>query len=373
MRNLKTLSVLLFATLGGVTSAHAGAGLITTTVEPLSPAVTYSSTNADPAPSGALITHVGYRVTIRNDGGNTVNNIRFTGTTTVTDPQEAAIFSSAEGATCVTTNAAKTAISCSIGQLTAKVSYPTFAVFFRAPAKDGAMPVTPNGIAGACDTTDCVKFSGAVLYAEGTGGLNSPPDNSIKEWSTGDVTLGTFNPTLVKSGVPKAGGLYYTGNGAIPNGTDKFATSVKVPASIGYTTVEILETASTDPQPPPALTPCTNTYFYTCYQSDITVPLPADVAAFDYLTIVLRQAKENIKPGTKIESIVIYYLATPNSTPIIIGDCASPTTPNLDYTPCIAKRTYYKSSKVEGYTDALDGAFEWLLIGKRNGSYRFPV
>src|SRR5580765_7415888 len=129
-RVLATLLGLAFASV-----AVAGAGLVTTAVTPLSGNVTYSI----PATTNPLVTYIGYTVAIANGGGNTVNNIVFTAQTAVTNTAEAATFSSADGATCATTNAAKTAISCSIGQLKAGKAFPTFAVFFLAPAKVGTV------------------------------------------------------------------------------------------------------------------------------------------------------------------------------------------------------------------------------------------
>ncbi len=221
-------------------AASAGAGVLTTTVKPLSPAVTYSSlASASPA-RPALDTYIGYTVSIVNAGGNTINNVSFTGSTQVTDGDEKAVFSSIEGATCTTPTT--TTIRCVIGQLKAGQAVPTFAVFFKAPVKDAASPL-PDGLAGSCATTDCVTFSGITSYAETTGGANSPVDNSISEWTAGAVTLGTFNPALVKSAVQKAGGRLFTGSGAVSTSADPFTTSVVVPAGTTFTTAEILRDA----------------------------------------------------------------------------------------------------------------------------------
>jgi hypothetical protein len=240
-------------------AASAGAGVLTTTVTPLSPAVTYSAlASASPA-RPALDTYIGYTVSIANAGGNTINNISFTGSTRVTDGDEKAVFSSIEGAAC--TAPTTTTIRCVVGQLKAGQSFPSFAVFFKAPVKDTASPL-PDGLAGSCASTDCVIFSGITAYAETTGGPKSPVDNSMAEWAAGEVTLGTFNPTQVKSAVQKGGGT------------------------------------------------------------------------------------------------------------VFVGSCASPTTPRSDGVPCIAKRTYYKSSRTPGWTPELDGDFEWTLINLGNGSYK---
>jgi hypothetical protein len=74
----------------------------------------------------------------------------------------------------------------------------------------------------------------------------------------------------------------------------------------------------------------------------------------------------NIKPGTKIGSVIVYYEGNP------IGDCGSPTSPIADPagTPCIAKRIYYKNRSVPGWTTDLDGDFEWQILNLKNGGYK---
>ena len=332
--------------------AWAGAGVLTTVVAPLSPAVTYSALASTSPARPKLDTFIGYTVMIANAGGNTINNISFTGSTLVTDGDEKAVFSSVEGATCTATTT--TSISCTIGQLKAGQTFPTFAVFFKAPVKDTVSPL-PDGVAGSCASTDCVSFSGITYYAETTGGASSPVDNSVSEWTTGQVTLGTFNATLVKSAVPKGGASLFTGSGGVSSSADPFATTVVVPAGTTFTTAEVSEA--------PDSINCTNN-FSACFRSDITIP-----GTFSpYLTIMLRQDVSTILKGTKIESVLIEYTG-PGGT-VFVGDCASPTTPRSDGIPCIAKRTYYKSSRTPGWTAELDGDFEWTLINLKNGSYK---
>lgn len=352
MRNLKSAVVFAASMFGIATSALAGAGVITTTVTPLSGNVTYSIPGATSPPR--LDTFVGYTVSISNDGGNTINNIRFTGAANATDGAEKATFNSVEGATCVTTTPDLTAIECTIGQLTAGQSFASFAVFFKAPAK------ITNGVADV-NGQDSVNFAGITYYAEGTGGPNSVPQNSTKTWAASAVALGTDNPLLVKSTVPKSGGKFFTGAGGISTGADRFTTTVTVPAAATFTTAQINESEF------PTLDNCTTNFFFVCFKSDITIG-----GTFSpYLTFVLRQDALNIRGGTKIGSVVIQYVDQLNVTHIV-GDCASPTTPRTDFLPCIAKRVDYKNSRVPGWTTDLDGDFEWTLINLKNGSIRFP-
>lgn len=337
--------------------AWAGAGTLTVTVEPLAPNVTYS-TPATAAPlRPALDTFVGYRVSIANTGGNTINNISFTGAASVTDPQEVATVSSIDGTSACTFTAGGSSISCSIGQLKAGQPFAPFVVFFKAPAKDANAPITADGVAGSCATTDCVRFSGATLYAETTGGTNSPPDNSVQEFGPVDVTLGTNNPTQVKSAVQKSGGKLFTGSGGITLAGDKFATTVTVPAGASYTTAEILEE--------PDAVGCSGN-FSECFRTKLTIP-----GTFSpYLTIVIRQDASTILKGTQIGSVLIRYFDDAGVDKGFVGDCASGPVPRNDGVPCVAQRTYYKSSKTPGWTPDLDGDFEWILLNIHNGSYK---
>ena len=334
-------------------AANAGAGEIRVVVTPLTTAVSYSVAASTVPVRPALNTTIGYVVSISNAGGNTINNVRFTGAAVATDAQETATLSSIDGRICTVTG--PSSIDCAIGQLRAGQSAESFAVFFNAPVKDSVSPL-PDGNSSACTTTDCVLFSGITYYAEGTGGLaNSTPINSTVAWSAGPVTLGTFSTSLVKSALEKKGGTLFTGDGGVTTGTDRFTTSVVVPAIASYTSVLLQET--------PFSTNCTNN-FSVCFSSEITIP---GVTFSPYLTITLRQDASTILKGTKIQSVLIQYTG-PGGT-VIIGDCASPTTPRSDGVPCIAKRVVYRNSRTPGWTLELDGDFEWTIINTKNGSY----
>ena len=354
MHRLSSTLLGLAALFGAATSAFAGAGSITTTVTRLQPQVTYS-TPAQPI-------YVGYQVAISNTDGNTINHIRFTASAAVTDPAKLATYDSAEGAACETTNPpANTAIECWIGQLPAGASYPTFAVFFKAPA-DSQIAHGP----------EVVTLSGDMVYAEGPSGGN-PARNSVVSWSSPppltpvQVLLGTASNTDVRSGVPKAGGTFFTGDGVSSGGG--LTTRVTVPAVAGFSTAQISEL-------PLTTSDCTN--FFTCWESNITIVgnvspgfLPNTYEP--YLTIVLRQDALNIRPGTKIGSVLVNYIVDGILYPNI-GPCASPTTPlGFDnqgvFLPCIAGSVYYKNRSTPNWTPALDGDFEWTLISHKNGRF----
>lgn len=337
-------AVCVLATAALPLAAQAAAGELVTTVTRLQPQVTYS----DPTLAVPLATYVGYRVSITNAGGNTINAVRFHGATSVTEAAERAVFSSIEGTTACTVGTQGTSIDCNFGQLKAGVSIGSFTVFFATPAK-AVGSTLPDGVDGSCDTTDCVAFEGFTMYAEGTGGLNSPPDNSIAEWGPVYVPLGTDNPLLIESAVPKAGGTFFTGKSAVTTDQDRFATLIVVPSGASFTTATIEEQPTPGCNAPGA-----------CWTSALTIP-----GTFSpYLRIVFRLDAAAIPKGAKIGSMLVTYDGAP------VGDCADATTP-LDNQPCIAKRTWYKSKVVPGWTADLDGDFEWVILNTKNGSYKF--
>jgi hypothetical protein len=187
--------------------------------------------------------------------------------------------------------------------------------------------------------------------------------NSTVSWAgNATVALDAPNAVSVKSVVQRSGGVLFTGNGGISTLADPFTTSVIVPASTTFTTALITES--------PESVNCT--FFTSCNVSQVTIP-----GQFDpYLTIVLRKDSSTIAAGTKLASVVIYYLddtAPPGTAYAPIGPCASPTTPNagaLEGVPCIAASKHYKTPKVPGWTAELDNDFEWTVINKKNGGYK---
>lgn len=257
--------------------AFAGAGIVTTTVTELAPNVSYSTGGTKP-----LVTYIGYLVTVGSDASNTntINHIAFTGTASATDAAEKPTFFSADGVTCTTTNTDQTAIRCELGQLRAGETYPTFAVFFKAPVK------VVNGIADN-PTEDAAKFSGTTYYAEGP----PTPPNSTVPWVAADVLLGTPSPVNVKSSVPKSGGSFFTGSG-VTTTADAFATSVTVPAALTYTAEASIDETTFTTGLSGGVSPITLTCasFTPCYSSAVTVP-----GTFVYLTVILRQDASTIK------------------------------------------------------------------------------
>jgi hypothetical protein len=359
MRYLKSAALFVAASVGVSTSALAGAGNVTTVVTPLSGAVTYSRSATNSLP--ALNTYIGYRVTIASalTNTNTINNVVFTGTISVADLDEVAEFVSSDGATCQTTANPPLApsnarsISCPIGQLRAGQTFPTFAVFFKAPAKD---TVTPT-------ISDSVAFSGTTYYAEGTGGVpQSTPQNSTVPWTTASVTLGTTNPTVVKSGVQKTGGTLFTGDGAVATATDPWTTTVVVPTGFTapdgatYTSAEINETEG--------LPTCAGDLL-TCNISQLTIP-----GTFAKLVITLRRDVSTIAKSAKISSAIVYYKKDATTAEIQVQPCTAPVFPALPQpgNPCINSRTEY--TKKTAPTPDWIGDWGFEIFALDNGGYR---
>lgn len=349
---LRAMGALLVgaASLAHGPSALAGAGIITTTVTPLQDNVTYSAPATGGAPS--LNTFIGYAVTVGSAAGNTntINNVRFTGTTVVTDAAEKAVFSASDGLAC-TPGMDGTTIECAIGQLRAGESV-SFAVFFAAPQK------VTNGVADGAGL-DGVSFTGITFYAEGTGGPNSVPQNSTVPWSAGAVTLGTANPTLVKSAVQKSGGSVFTGSGAAATGADTWTTTVVVPAAASYTTASIAE--STDVPLAPDLTDKST--------SELTIP-----GSFANLVIKLRRDASTILKGAKIASARVYYSNPTVPDPRVVYPyevlpCSDTTYGVLPQPgiPCLNRRVEYTKRSAP----ALDwvGDWEFEILALDNGRY----
>jgi hypothetical protein len=382
-------------------------GSLQVTVTPIDEKATYTQVAAAGIP--ARPSFLGYTVSIRNIGRSTVTQIRFAGTTSVTDAQERATLNSIVGVSGCVVSAGGTSIDCPIGKLKSGEAFPTFQVLFNTPVKDATTP-TPDGNLNNCAATDCVSFSGRVFVAgnkaadgrSAGGNPNSPPSNFSQAWTAAAIALGTPTNTNVRSLVLANGGVLFTGTTGVPivtTGSDNnpFTTAIGVPP-IGNTRTAAIEiTDETSPAivtfssfdgPPPCSVNLTQ-----CFLADVTVP-----GSFSpFLTIVLRQDKKTIKKvygeyegegegggyRVPIENIVIKYTGggTPTNPtyvdyPISLcqgfpassvpnGPSTHPaTTPGL---PCIAKR------RVVPHTDPivnLRGDYEWTIYNVVNGGYR---
>lgn len=403
-------------------SAQAGVtNSVAATVQPVTSQVSYSTAaNIDPTASPPLKgqTFVAYDVTVTNVSGNAVNNIQFVGALYIRNNQSLETNSSesadlalgpvydANGAPVTTCSKLASApssltptpptgaliVSCSIGKLTAGSSR-TLKLFFLAP---------PNrtGITDASQFREVARFYGVNSYSEGTSDTSTVP-NDVTLWSAawsiptdndqalclygenGDVCLGTTNPTYVKSALSKNGGTFLTGTNAYPgsvaSGLYPFASSVSAPKSTNVnTTVEILLSPITpDPLASSGTTAreCSvNDKLLTCYASALTIP-SLDLTNVtvggtqQYLTIVLRIAPTELKQGTKIDKVRVFYSDStdPNQKGDEVVDCKN-VSPNPGIAaPCWTSRQAYKNNASPA---ELRGVFEWIIIYVKNGGYK---
>jgi hypothetical protein len=298
-----------------------------------------------------LETYASYLVTIQNNTTNALNAVKFTGTTTppagstaVAATIESVISLSATTAGCALTDTFS--ISCSIGTLAPGANFEFIAVV-KAPT------------AGTS-----IDFTWTFAGSEGNSVNGCCIVSGTRTTQLVDAATEIDAKKNVRSFVKPSGGTFFTGNGSVALTADPFVTSVSVPGIASYTSAITATIAETDLNPGVA----PNCSLKTCFQSQITIPGTYS----PYLGITLRLDASQIKPGTKIESVLITYeyLVNADLQSHIVGMCSTPTTPRPDGLPCLASRVSYKNKLVPGWTPDKDGDFEWTLLNIKNGTYK---
>jgi hypothetical protein len=379
---LAATNAAMAGTLGAFQFSDAPGAL--TTAAAISSRVTYAN------PGETLKTFVAFNVgsgdyLLKNDSGNTINNTTLKFTATVTDGDEllrlfdaATYLSGLSAAGCsIPTGAANPlVITCAIKQLKSGDSFPAFTVFYEAPAK-----VTGGAGVGDADDSDKVKLDINITYAESDNGGNPLPNSVINKpmLDVDAVTLGTDNPSFVRSAVPKAGSSLFTGARGVATSTDKWTTTVVVPPDFvvptgTYTTAEIAETV-TDV----ANASCSSIAadLLTCSSSTLTIP-----GTFAALKIYFRRdASTLVNPNrpNDINSAKIFYSnpAQPNvqigagNYPIELPACNVTTYGPLPQPgiPCINKRTRYTNSNLPGNDPRWLKDWEFEIFAVDNGKY----
>jgi hypothetical protein len=404
MKNLKfALAFSLAATLG-LQSAHAGTvgALDVSTAVPATPTVearvvesiskqvTYSK------PTEGLTTYVAFNVgsgsyLFKNISGNTLNDITVKFKASVTDGQEKlklvqtstyladlAPFCSWDVQAGSPVAASMVTITCFVRQMKAGDEFlKPFTVFYEAPAK-----VVNNN--ADVPNSDFVKLDIEVIYAEGTAGSN-PRENSrlpIDMPNDDRVTLGTENPTFVKSVVPKNGTTtLFTGVGAavgVPaTEQDPWTTTVIVPEGFIPPTLNggkyTIATIEEDLSGATCQSQASN--LLNCSTSTLTIP--GDLVLPKVLKIYLRRDASTLtnpnKPNEIDTAKIFYSLPTnPNVNaggyPVELPSCSSTNyngplpQPGL---PCIYERKRYPNSAPSPW--ARD--WEFLIYALDNGRY----
>jgi hypothetical protein len=373
MRSLRTFTVLTSLAVGSLSSAFAGVtGTLSGSVTPLGGAtnVTYSIQSPK-----AMDTYVGYRFSLANTGGTaTATNASLTVTATASDPAEAVkLLLNADvvlPAGCTKTS--DSSFTCSVGQLKAGQSFPTFQAFFRAPTKvvNGQFDdLDPNNDAD----NDYVNVNMAWNYAERTND-QKPNTNSSGSASDASVLLGTVNPTKVISVVPKSGASLYTGRDGIPTSDasdKKQAMLATIPRLAGTTTFAIADldvSFATDNLNDPDVACLNLGHFNQCPNFTVSIPNQTFPVA-PWFTAIYRIDASSLKmaPNKILNSVQIKYIDDSNVEHDVPA-APSCTTPRADGVPCVVSAKCYKNNvqPVE-----LRGDCEWTLINTRNGLTRF--
>lgn len=358
MKTISSMAVGLSLALGGASAAWAGAGEMKTVVTPLSAQVSYTESATDPI-------FIVYAVSVKNEGGNTINNVVFTGATAPvpTESSARATFDSATGAACTTTSADLTAISCSVGQLKSGGSASFYLTF-----------VAPTAAAESIETS----FSGITYYAEGTGGLeNSIPPNSTESWTAENVLLGTTSPSNIKSGVPQVNRTlkFFTAPNPVDEAlTDQITTTISVAGTAPITSTLTIQEAAL----PADTTSCiAQGNFYRCYESNLTIedtstspatPFIYPSGSGKYLGITLRIDPAAIKPGFKPNNVRVTY----ESQPVYACQVTSPSGAPITYAtlPCYTGIIYYKNWKRNSsWPQAWEGSVDVFGVNDRNGRW----
>jgi len=360
MKYLNTALALVVTVFGSAPSAMAGVtGAISTQVEALSDVVTYSAIG-----TAALNTKVGYKVTVRNVAGNTVNNVVFAGSAVVrklsdgtVNPNELPYLVEVndDAGACGTPTGNSTSVSCNLGQLRAGASR-VFAVFFKGPVKNNDCFVAGG------PSCEVVTFAGATNYSEGMNDTTGANDQSL--WTgPADVPLGTANPTNVRSALPKSGGTFFTGLDAVPSLlTYPFAAKVTAPNPPVYSSAAILLSKVTANDEVQVCTAAGN--FKNCYASQVTIPGVIYVDGSNYLTIVLRVDSSEINTPFRPANIKVYYEGSDSPLPLCSSLGGVPTTTDPH---CALPATRYSNAASNG---DLRGDVEVVVLGLTNGTYR---
>jgi hypothetical protein len=301
-------------------------------------------------------TYAAYTVVIKNNTGNVINNVTFSGSTSVpgsSDPAPQSAWVETIQAKPYCTHGANS-VQCAIGQLRgssdATGSQADFLVIFKAPA-----------------TGTTLDFVWTASFSSGNS-PNSPPADFQSFSGTASTGLVTNTDSTIRqsfiTSVPTVGGTFCTGFNCLPSTVDEGSTKVKVPTRpTGDGIATVVEGSSGEV--------CGGGF--ACVTSAITIP-----GVFDNLVVTLTRAGAYVASNAKIASTKIYYTPDGNTfsaTNDVVGTCVgfgtlNPSPPaGATDRPCIAFRTQYPNNyKPE---PALNGAMQWILYSRHNGLMRF--
>ena len=307
-----------------------------------------------------LAANIVYRIFIQNTGGNTVNQVVFTGNSDV-GAYSAFVNIGAANPNCTAASSpvdlTVQSVTCQVGQLKAGDSREFFLLF-----------QTPT-------TGTSITFTGNTTFSEGNS-PNTPPANFTD--TIGPKTTALITSTAqqinknVKTVLPPTGGSFFTGpNGAVSS-TNQWSTIVALPTTTGAVTNNQILLPS---DPPVSFTCSFANPGYFCYglQSNIGVLLAVDNTKnlflpdgdSSFIEIKLRQDGSSLaakKPIPAIGSIKIFY--NPGGAQDAGTEVPSCTaSPPTAFHPCVFQRNdNFKGNK---------GFYEFVIHAKDNGQYNW--
>jgi hypothetical protein len=322
-----------------------------------------------------LTTYAAYTVSITNTAGNTNNNIRFSGSTTVTGDLTAADGDAGAVATYIETiprtactpRTGGTSVQCNFSQMKAGANN-SFVVIFAAPALADADHYAADA---------AVNFNWSFDYASGNSSgtpssiicngvqLPNPPCTG-----TNSTALITTQTDAILSGfltyVPSFGGTFFTGNGAsaLPaSGTNlrpTALTKLTIPTGQNLTTAQAALTVAAG-----GLTSDTTTTI------DAIFTVPSGGFFGHFATVELRRDASTIANGAKIANAVVLYSHDDNpSNANPVPACPANGDPSSLSPPvCLFSRTEFTKKNAPTSDDIGD----WLFVihADENGGFRF--
>ena len=369
----------LFATTMFVTSsAFAAQGVLTPTINGVSDTVTFS---------GNSQLYVAFTFKWQNTGGNTINNVRATFSTSVVDSSgapnphgyTAPLFLDGNSLPtgCTKTTGSDTEFSCT-KQLKAGESFPsdgnTFTIFYKSPSKVIGDSTPAN--------TYSVKLESRFVYAERESGNNPEagqpstlgcldnPANPICP----SVGLGTNNPIFVRTALPKSLSTLTltTGANAVPSPGYPFAAKVDIPKL----TAVFSKPATIDLNPTlTASCGSSSGQLKTCHKASVEIEEFSTSTATSHLIITFRFAASELTGKPIRPELINVQYSIDGGLSWLIGnvnknECTgfgtnnvSPRLDQPDTWPCVAKRVYYKNQS------ELAGVVELVFFVRKNGNW----
>ncbi|MEO7336647.1 MAG: hypothetical protein ABIV63_08705, partial [Caldimonas sp.] len=333
-----------------------------------------------------LTTFAAYRVTVKNTGGNTTNQVVYVASSQVNDASSVPTGDLARAVQitnpdCQLTGSASssTGFSCSFGQMKAG-DFRSFLMVFEAPlaGPDNAnKQLQVNSNISFCSNVTCGTTNKVII--------DSPP--AVTALVT---TEDTKIASEVKSAIPTGGGSFFTGPNHLTSTGNLHVTQVTIPPGTPISDDAIVESNVTSHVP----FACDSSRpKYLCYgfSSQVSVnqaDAPEDkpgakiyLTGDALLTITLTQDVSTIKPGTKIANVNLYYQydivdpvtlvpvldldgkPTVSSPPMLIPPCTA-SLPAVNQ-PCIPAGG--RTVQAKGTPGA--GNFNFVIKGRDNGVF----